>query len=69
MFSKQPLDWIQECQKEWSEKQREKEQVSSIGESNAKANASKERVCFYDEGEAHHIQTWKPAPVEGVSFF
>jgi len=67
MFSKQPLDWIQECQKEWSEKHREKEQVSSIGKSNAR---EKERVCFYDEGEAQHIQMRKkPSPPEHVSFF
>ena len=67
MFSPPPLDWIEECRKEWAEKQREKELSSSTGKSNAEANTSsddhetkydtervltRDRVCFYDDGEA-----------------
>ena len=70
MFSPPPLDWIQECQQAWAEKQKEKEQALARGESDAKANASTERVCFYNEQEARPAQARKKhTPAEGVSFF
>ena len=72
MFTSPPPDWIEECLKEWTEKQKEKEQVSRLGERQAtsKSNAAPERVCFYNEQEAHSAPTRKKhTPAEGVSFF
>ena len=73
MFTSPPTEWVEECLKDWTEKQTEKEQVSRLGERQAisKSNApSTERVCFYNEQEAHSAQTRKKhTPAEGVSFF
>ena len=70
MFSAPPTDWIEECRREWLERQKKTEQSPSIGKSNAEANTSTERVCFFNDEEAQPVQTRKKhIPAEGLSFF
>ena len=61
MFSPPPLDWIEECLKEWAEKQREKEQSSSTGKrgkSNAEENTSSDdHETKYDNHDNHDTES------------